>query len=96
MKSNRHIVASLLLFLFSCMQLVDLHVVDHDATDEDCKLCQLAQENLDDDDDFVPVIFIESPTVVMLPFDRVQTNYMDTYLTTEAYYSFLNKAPPVV
>jgi len=94
MKFNRHIVASVLLVLFSCMQLVDLHALDHDADEEDCKLCQLAPENLDDD--FVPVIFIETPAVVVLPFDCVQTNYLGTYLNTDTHYSFLNKAPPVV
>jgi len=94
MKSNRHIVASVLLVIFSCMQLVDLHAVDHDANDDDCKLCQLAPESMDDD--FVPVVPLEIPAVVILPFDSVQTNYIDTCLTTETHYSFLNKAPPVV
>ncbi|MDH7446232.1 hypothetical protein [Aquimarina sp. 2201CG14-23] len=94
MKSNKHIIASVFLILFSFMQLADLHAVDHDANDMDCKICQLASENLDDD--FVSVDFTEIPKVVIIPVDRIQINNVDTYSNSESHYSFLNKAPPVV
>jgi len=95
MKSNkRHIIATVLLILFSIIQLSDLHVVGHDDNDIDCEICQLAPENLDDN--FIPTDVVETPKVASIPLDRIQINTFDIYFDRETYYSFLNKAPPVV
>ncbi|WP_298547070.1 hypothetical protein [uncultured Aquimarina sp.] len=94
MKTNkRHIIASVFLIVFSLIQVLDLHALSHDANDLDCKICQLASENLDDD--FVSVDTTEIPKEIIIPEDRIKINNSDTYFDREAHYSFLNKAPPV-
>ncbi|SEK82656.1 hypothetical protein SAMN04487910_1227 [Aquimarina amphilecti] len=92
--SKRHIISTALLILFSFIQLSDLHIVGHDDNDVDCEMCQLAPENLDDN--FIPIDSIETPKVVSIPLDQIQINSFDIYFDRETYYSFLNKAPPVV
>ncbi len=92
MKSNRHIIASILLVLFSFMQLADLHVLDHDANDVDCNICQLASEN--HSDDYIGVDIVETPCVITIPADVVRATYEQRYFYSSVNYSFLNKAPP--
>ncbi|WP_299259349.1 hypothetical protein [uncultured Aquimarina sp.] len=94
MKTNkRHIIASVFLIVFSLIQVLDLHALSHDANDLECKICQLAAENLDDN--FVSVDFIETPKEIILPSDHIQINNITIYFDRETHYSFLNKAPPV-
>ncbi len=92
MKSGRNIIASILLVLFSFMQLADLHVLDHDTNDVDCSICQLALEN--HSDGYTSVDIVETPCVITIPADVVRSNYEQRYFDTSISYSFLNKAPP--
>ncbi len=92
MKSSRPIIASIFLALFSFIQLADLHVLDHDANDIDCTICQLASEN--HNDDFVSSDIITIPCVIAVPADIVRSTYEQQYFDTTLDYSLLNKAPP--
>jgi len=95
MKSNRHIIATVLLVLFSFLQLVDLHSIDHaDANDDDCKICKLSSETFDDD--FSAVDVIDIPALITLPIDQVTIDYSNQYICSYLGFSFLNKAPPRV
>ncbi|KAA1246300.1 hypothetical protein [Aquimarina sp. RZ0] len=95
MQSNKHIIASVLLILFSFMQLVDLHKVSHDADDIDCKLCKLASENLDNDD-FLSTTIVCLDDIIQIPADTAISHYKDQYIDAYSSFSFLNKAPPAV
>ncbi|WP_299435679.1 hypothetical protein [uncultured Aquimarina sp.] len=92
MKFNKHIIASVFLIFFSFIQLADLHAVGHDANDMDCKICQLASENIDDD--FTSTDIIELPKSIIIPSDVVKNYYQKQYVDSSTKFSFLNKAPP--
>lgn len=92
MKSNRHIIASILLVMFSFIQLADLHVFDHDSDDVDCKICLLASEN--QNDGYIGVEILKAPCVIAIPTNVVRTTYEQRYFDSSNNYSFLNKAPP--
>ncbi len=92
MKSNRHIIASIFLVMFSFIQLADLHVFDHDANDLDCNVCQLVSEN--QNDGYIGADIIEIPCVIAIPADVVRSSYEQKYFDSSNNYSFLNKAPP--
>ena len=94
MKQHKHIIATLLLILFSCMQFVDLHVVGHDADDIDCELCVIASQNLDNN--FVSTALTTVPEVILVPIDTSISVYVNPYVETTSSYFFLNKAPPTV
>ncbi len=94
MKSNRHIVASVFLILFSFIQLTDLHAVSHDVDDIDCKICQLASEGIDDDFSSLDVLVI--PKVISIPLDASKINYENQYFDSSTKFFFLNKAPPLI
>ncbi len=94
MKSNKHIIASAFLILFSLMQLVDLHSVNHDdANDADCEICKLASENIDND--FVSGNITYSADIKSIPTKNILINYKDLYIDSYISFSFLNKAPPI-
>ncbi|WP_109436347.1 hypothetical protein [Aquimarina sp. AU119] len=92
MKSNRHIVASIFLILFSFIQLADLHVLGHDANDIDCNVCQMVSEN--PNDGYISTEIIEIPSVITIPANVVRIKYVQQYFDYSSKYSFLNKAPP--
>lgn len=94
MKSHRHIVATLLLILFSCMQLVDLHAVGHDASDTDCKICVIAAQNLDSNCTSIAITSI--PEAILVPADTIISVYVSPCIERPSSYFFLNKAPPIV
>lgn len=93
MKSSRPIIASIFLVLFSFIQLADLHVLDHDANDLDCKICQLTSEN--QNDGYVGAVIVEAPCIIIIPADVVRSNYEQRYFDSSVTYSLHNKAPPV-
>ncbi|AXT61975.1 hypothetical protein D1816_16965 [Aquimarina sp. AD10] len=93
MKSSRHIIASIFLMIFSFIQLADLHVLDHDANDVDCTICQFASQ--DHNDDFISAEIVMLPDAVIIPADVVRSTYENRYFKTNKNHSFLNKAPPV-
>ncbi len=92
MKSNRHIIASIFLVMFSFIQLADLHVLDHDANDIDCTICQFASQ--DQNNEFVNSETVEIPNAICIPADIVRISYEQKYFDSSNKHSFLNKAPP--
>lgn len=92
MESNRHIIASIFLIVFSFMQLADLHIVGHDMDDSDCSICALSSEGIDDD--FSTIDIVEIPNTIQIPLDTNTIDYKDQYISSHCNFSFLNKAPP--
>lgn len=94
MKSNRHIIATVFLIVFSFIQLADLHALDHDhdAGDTDCDLCKMVSEN--PNDGYISAEVIEILSIITIPENVVRINYVQQYFDYSSKYSFLNKAPP--
>ncbi|GAA3518681.1 hypothetical protein GCM10022393_35990 [Aquimarina addita] len=93
MKSHRHIIATLLLVVFSCIQLLDLHSIGHDADHTDCKICVLASENLNSD--FTSVAIFDFSEIVRISTNHIASHYVTPFIGVSSSYFFLNKAPPI-
>ncbi len=96
MKTQKSIIASIFLVIFSLLQLADLHVLEHDDVDDkdgDCEICQLAFEN-HDKDGYITSDVITIPCVYNIPSNVVRSNYEQQFFNTSINYSFLNRPPP--
>ena len=94
MKSYKNIIAILLLSLFSCMQLIDLHSLSHDIEDLDCQICKLISEDLNNDflSQEIPETLVATPIFPKI----ISINYVAPTINDFLHQSFLNKPPPAL
>lgn len=93
MNAYRHIIASFLFVIFSCIQLADLHVLDHDANDTDCDICLIASQN--HLDTFIPSETTIVPDTIFISVDVVISYRINPFINSDYYNTLRNKAPPI-
>ena len=93
MNTRKRIIAFLLLLVFGCMQLVDLHQLDHEHDDSECELCQVFSHDLTKDYyTFVAAYEVKRfhiPSVL-----HTSTFYTTPYIQGDNIVGFFNKPPP--
>ncbi|WP_378186154.1 hypothetical protein ACE939_13665 [Aquimarina sp. W85] len=92
MTANKNFIASLLLVLFGIIQIADLHALDHDADDLDCKICQFASDQKSES--FLPIQQIQVPQTLYVNISVISLLYPDVLYTENEFGTFHNKAPP--
>lgn len=93
MSANKNIIASLLLVFFSLIQIADLHVLDHDVNDVDCKICQVASDHRATS--FLPTQETEVPQTLYVYTSDLPVEYHAVVYTETSFNNLQNKAPPV-
>jgi len=92
MKSERRMIAAIFLTLFCLIQLAEIHVFGHDSCEEECQLCLISAEKINDG--FLNTEEITVPCIIVVPTDVVRSTYEQRYFTSTVKNTFLNKAPP--
>ncbi|TYP77005.1 hypothetical protein [Aquimarina intermedia] len=93
MLANKNIIASLLLVFFSCIQIADLHALDHEVDDVDCKICQFAADQKAES--YLPSQDIGVPQTLDVYTGVLPLQYHVVVYTNTSFDNLQNKAPPV-
>ncbi|RZS99527.1 hypothetical protein EV197_0748 [Aquimarina brevivitae] len=97
MKRCKQYIASVCLVLFAVMQLVDLHVLQHEVDDTDCIVCQLSYSSEHSEDLFLNNDLNYTLTEHNPTFKKPISGFTSIHITNKyTGNQNTNKAPPAL